>query len=65
MSEVAVVGISSDEWYPCYSVNRSQEWGVKREVPDETLERWERVMKEFDQVQSEMDDVMMKGSDPE
>lgn len=46
------VKIDADEWYPVYSV--TDDCGTKCEVPEETVERWKRIEKEFDVMQDEM-----------
>jgi hypothetical protein len=52
--------IDSDEWYPVYSV--VEDFGVKCEVPEETLERWRRIAREFAEMQCEMNAAHAKAS---
>lgn len=47
------INIISDELYPYYFIAQS-DWGLKVEVSQETADRWERVAKEFNQMQNEM-----------
>lgn len=50
------VTIKESEQYPFFHIEANQgKWSI--EVPDETLERWKRVMEEFWEVQKEMEGV--------
>jgi len=54
--EIAKVYIDMDELWPCYipKTTSNHALAVTAEVPIEVYERWERVMREFDEVQKEM-----------
>lgn len=50
------VYVDSDEWYPVYSVVDSDTYGgIEVEVPQGTLDRWQSVAAEFEDVQNEME----------
>lgn len=50
------VSIDSGEWYPVFSATTRLEHsgGDECDVPEETFKRWEKIMEDFDKMQSEM-----------
>lgn len=55
------VHIDSDEWFPVYSLHPSA--GPECDVSPETVERWKKVHDDFEQTQSEMQQVYKKNID--
>lgn len=57
-TKMVKVKIESDELYPFLEVYTDsslfRDYDPPHEVPEETLERWQRVMREFEEVQTEM-----------
>lgn len=61
------VCIYDEEWYPVFmSQNISEEgddsevWGICVEVPQEVVEKWDKVFEEFDKVQKEMKEYLRR-----
>ena len=52
---MAKIMLDTDELYPYPVLNESS--GIEIEVPQETLDRWQRVMGEFHEVLSEIWDA--------
>lgn len=49
------VKIDVDEWYPVFSISDDKPTAAHGvEVSDQTIERWRRVGREFDEVQKEL-----------
>lgn len=47
------VKIDSEEWYPVFFMTKSQS-GTDVEIDQETFDKWQRVAREFDNMQKEM-----------
>ncbi len=56
------VKIDSDEWYPVYSI---VSYGTECEVPEDTVQRWNRIMGEFDVMQKEMRETLKAAFKPQ
>lgn len=59
MSERVTVYVDEDEWFPVWSARQAEPdkptpYGDALEVDRETADRWVRVFREFDEVQSEI-----------
>lgn len=55
MTKMVDVAIDSDEAYPVYYMRTPDKWcPVTGQVDAETYERWTRISKEYDRVQTEM-----------
>ncbi len=63
------ITINDEEWYPIAVITRfdtlskskqqfEEPWAI--EVPDETVEKWERMFKEFDVMQDEINEWQSK-----
>jgi len=48
--------IDADEWYPVYSLSRvkNHDFEVESDAPEELVERWEKTMEKFRELQAEI-----------
>lgn len=57
------ITIDREEWYPVYTIDREPSKREKPiEVPDEIVERWERIEVEFHKVQDEIVDYFTRSN---
>lgn len=49
------IKLGSEEWFPVYVENES---GYECEVPDELLERHRKLIKEFNEVQEQLGEIV-------
>lgn len=61
------IWIISDEWYPVYSFNdyESRYADADVDIPEETLERWQKVFYQFQEVQDELGDLVYNWKYPD
>ena len=55
------VTLDRDEMYPLYQVITNANFGIKMDINQETLDRWNKVTVDFYTVQREMEELYQKG----
>ena len=55
--------IVKDEWYPVFYIDNAMSYGPILDLPEDLIQRWEKISNEFDQIQRELGNLYYRAKD--